>query len=56
MIDKTHARNMHLLCKGYQLILINIYEYNLAREHEELKQLLSAKLKLLQDMDGAMVM
>lgn len=56
MTDKTHTRNLHLLYKGYQLILINIYEYNMAREHEELKQLISAKLKLLQDTDGAMVM
>lgn len=37
MTDKTHARNLHLLYKGYQLILINIYEYNMAREHEDLK-------------------
>lgn len=55
MIDKTHARNLHLIYKGYQLVLINIYEYNLAREHEDLKQLISAKLKLLQDTDAALV-
>lgn len=34
MTDKTTARNLHLLYKGYQLILINIYEYNVAREHD----------------------
>ena len=31
MTDKCHARNLHLLLKGYKMAIVNIYEYNLAR-------------------------
>jgi very-short-patch-repair endonuclease len=56
MTDKSQSRNLHFLFKGYKVVLINIYEYNLAREIGELKQLLTAKMALLKEKDAVMVM
>jgi hypothetical protein len=56
MTDKCHARNLHLLLKGYRMAIVNIYEYNLAREHEELKELIKAKLSLLEQKDAVLVL
>jgi very-short-patch-repair endonuclease len=44
LTDKTQARNVHLLLKGYRMMMINIYEYNIAREKEDLMELIKCKL------------
>jgi very-short-patch-repair endonuclease len=56
MTDKTQTRNLHLLFKGYRMVLVNIYEYNVAREQQELKELILAKLELLKQKDAVLVL
>ncbi len=44
MTDRSQARNVHLLLKGYRMIIVNIYEYNIMREMEEIRDLIQCKL------------
>ena len=38
-------RNAHMILKGYQMIVVHIHEYNVARELEDMKELLRCKLQ-----------
>lgn len=55
LTDKTQMRNAHMILKGYQMIVINIYEYNIARELEELKELLRGKIEAAKLRDAALL-
>lgn len=54
--DKTQMRNAHLILKGYQMIVVNVYEYNVARDLEELKELIRSKLEAAKLREAALLL
>ena len=46
---ETEFRNLHLALSGYQLITVNIFEYNRYRYSQQLAELIKKKLSFMRE-------